>query len=78
MMMDDDNKNKFKKMSCSDTALMFIHRAPLCDTCNSNLKEFYVMFSSSLNRLLSQMNIVPITNIFQKYHMIKHYRTCVK
>ena len=45
----------------------------------SILKEFYAIFSSShLNRFLSRINCVPITNLFPKYHMSKHYRTCVK
>ena len=43
------------------------------------LKEYYEIFSSShLNRLLSLINIVPVTNLFEKYHMSKPYRTCVK
>ena len=49
--------------------------------CVSHLKEFYViLFSFSslyLNRLLSEINIAPITNLFPKYHMSKHYRTLV-
>ena len=43
------------------------------------LKEYYEICSSShLNRLLSYINTVPKTNLFPKYHMSKHYRTCVK
>ena len=43
------------------------------------LKEYYEIFSySHLNRLLSQINIVPKTNLFPKYHISKHYRTRVK
>ena len=44
-----------------------------------HLKEYYEIFSSShLNRLLSYINTVPKTNLFPKYHISKHYRTCVK
>ena len=43
------------------------------------LTNFMWFFSfSHLNRLLSHINIVPITNLFPKYHMSKHYRTCVQ
>ena len=43
------------------------------------LKEYYEIFSSSyLNRLLSELNIVPKINLFPKYHISKHYRTRVK
>ena len=45
----------------------------------TELKEYYEIFSSShLNKLLSQINIVPKTNLFPKYHISKHYRTRVK
>ena len=38
------------------------------------LKELYS--SSHLNRLLSQqINSIPITHLFPKYHMSKHYIT---
>ena len=34
--------------------------------------------SSHLIRLFSEINFVPITNLFPKDYMSKHYRTCVK
>ena len=35
----------------------------------SILKEYYEIF---------KITIVPITNLFPKYHMSNHYRTCIK
>ena len=46
-----------------------------CTKCFKHaLKEIWCDFF----RLLFYINIVPITNLFPKYHMSKHYRTCVK
>ena len=46
---------------------------------NARLKGILCdLFIFTLEQIIVLINIVPITNLFPKYHMSKHYRTCVK